>query len=257
MRKIAQPKVTVQNAEQVYAYYKQRPINKRVQQTATNILKLLHRPQVTYDEGVKEQIQELRNQDTRFIITSNHVSGYDQNVLAAALGKGSDLHFAAGNVFTLAKAPLFRNSKLRRIIEPLGGVPVLRPKDREGKNLDSDTSKWLGGLLVDTCVSRINSGQNMAVFPEGTINKDDKSKLLPIRSLLVGRVACGVDEGVNVAILPVVMHLGDDPLPSFKDSMSARVHVGEPLTQDMYSNEIDAVELMRGSMQQCIDRLVH
>lgn len=86
-----------------------------------------------------------------YIFTSNHRSNADPPLAAVGIRKKCSF---------MAKEELFRNKLFGWLIRNLGAFPVARGK--------GDTS------VIDTALERLENGENLIVFPEGTRSKDGK-----------------------------------------------------------------------------------
>ena len=60
----------------------------------------------------------------------------------------------------MAKEELFKNPVFALLIRTFGALPVARGKGETG--------------AIDTAIEKLNSGKNLAIFPEGTRSKDGK-----------------------------------------------------------------------------------
>lgn len=141
------------------------------------------------------------------IIAANHVSVLDPFVVAYAL------HAAGLRGRFLAKAELFRQPVLRRILVALGQVPVHRGSG-DSKALDlAEQALWRGRVVV--------------VFPEGTIGPG--RPMLPAKS---GTARLSIATGVPVT--PMAIWGGQAVFPRggkprLRRGAQLRVLVGEPL----------------------------
>ncbi len=89
--------------------------------------------------------------DANVIFTSNHRSNADPPLLAIGV---------KGKCSFMAKEELFRNRLFGWLIRNLGAFPVSRGK---------------GDMkVIDTACERLERGDNLMVFPEGTRSKDGK-----------------------------------------------------------------------------------
>ncbi len=86
-----------------------------------------------------------------YIFTSNHRSNLDPPVVSAGLKKKCSF---------MAKEELFKNKFFGWLIRSLGAFPVARGKGDTG--------------VIDTAVERLENGDHLMVFPEGTRSKDGK-----------------------------------------------------------------------------------
>ena len=89
--------------------------------------------------------------DSGVLFCPNHTSDVDPLVIAALLPVNSRLHF-------MGKMELFQNPVLNWFFRKLGGFPV----DRGGTDIQA----------VKTAIQVLKSGDNLMIFPEGTVIRD-------------------------------------------------------------------------------------
>ena len=89
--------------------------------------------------------------DSGVLFCPNHTSDVDPLVIAAILPVNSRLHF-------MGKMELFQNPVLNWFFRKLGGFPV----DRGGTDIQA----------VKTAIQVLKSGDNLMIFPEGTVIRD-------------------------------------------------------------------------------------
>lgn len=89
--------------------------------------------------------------DTNVIYTANHRTNADPPLVAIGVKKKCSF---------MAKEELFKNKLFGWLIRNLGAFPVSRGK--------GDMA------VIDTAVARLEKGENLMVFPEGTRSKDGK-----------------------------------------------------------------------------------
>jgi len=116
----------------------------------------------------------------------NHTSDVDPLVIAAALPVNSRLHF-------MGKEELFRNPALNWFFRKLGGFPV----NRGGSDIQA----------VKTAIQVIKEGDNLMIFPEGTVIRDGIGHVdgLPAHAK-AGVAMIGVRTGA--ALVPVFVSQG-------------------------------------------------
>jgi len=212
--------ITLENADEVYAFYAghRQPVMRA--RAAYAYLATRYRPVISYDEGARRQIDELRRRHVRFVICANHLSDKDQFVLAATAFR-SPLRRLIGHIRVLAKDELFDDVRQRAQIDVMGGIPVFRPKDHQMR-----AAVAAGRQMIDVCVERATRfGDSVAVFPEGTCNVIDPSTLLPIASG-IGHIAHGIAENSEVVLLPIGIAYPDET------RVGARVVLGNPESID-------------------------
>ncbi len=116
-------------------------------QFCKNIVKIaLHIAFNVHYEG-RENIPKEGN----YIFTSNHRSNLDPPVVGAGIKKKCSF---------MAKEELFKNKLFGWLIRNLGAFPVARGKGDTG--------------VIDTALARLENGDHLMIFPEGTRSKDGK-----------------------------------------------------------------------------------
>lgn len=101
--------------------------------------------------NVKCEGRENIPKKTPVIYASNHRSNADPPLVGS---------FARGKCSFMAKEELFKNKFFGALIRGLGAFPVSRGK--------GDTA------VLDTAVERLEKGDSLMIFPEGTRSKDGK-----------------------------------------------------------------------------------
>lgn len=152
--------------------------------------------------------------DRPLIVVANHFNGLVDAVLLAVIVRGVPRFVAKG---TLWRSPL-----LRPLLAFAGLVPVSRPEDHAGSQVDNTTMFGRAhGLLA--------RGGTIAIFPEGTTH--DRLELQRMRTG-AARIALGAhDAGVGrVMIVPIGLTF-DDKL-ALRSRVLARV--GQPIDVDRW-----------------------
>ncbi len=101
--------------------------------------------------SVKYEGKENIPKDTNAIYTANHRTNADPPLVGVGVPKKSSF---------MAKEELFKNKFFGFLLRNLGAFPVSRGK--------GDTA------VIDTSVERLNKGDSLLIFPEGTRSKDGK-----------------------------------------------------------------------------------
>ena len=235
-------KITLDNAREVYAFYgtHRQPVMRA--RAAYGYLAAKYRPVIGYDDGARGQLVDFRRRDVRFVVCANHLSDKDQFILAATAFR-TPLRRLIGRIRVLAKDELFDDTKQRAQIDVMGGIPVFRPKDHQMR-----AAVAAGRQMIDVCVERATRyGDSIAVFPEGTCNVTDPSRLLPIASG-IGHIANGIAKNVEVALLPIGIAYPDET------RVRARVVVGRPELVDPVDGPAAITRQVRARLQDCVSR---
>ena len=128
----------------------------------------------------------------------------------------------------MAKEELFKNPVFALLIRTFGAFPVARGKGDTG--------------VIDTAIEKLNSGKNLAIFPEGTRSKDGK----------LGKVGAGVSLLASMSkatVIPVAI-IGTRNIFGKKFLPKVAVLYGEPMKFDAEHADKQALndfsaELMR------------
>ncbi len=245
------PDVRLQNIDPLYSYYDDLQPNPCAQRALLAFSAGVYHPRISYDDGAAERIQTLTDKGRSLVMAGNHINVFDQNAIAAAVYSEPAFQAVIGNTFVPAKVPYFLRPRLRTLMEAVGAIPVVRAQDVEGV-VDGVPKQAKAALrLIKTCSKKLENGQHMFIFPEGTRNKGDLRELGKINKG-IGRIACG-PESRDVAIVPMGLWYGDDP--TFADTLRPSLHVGTPI-EGPFENPNQAVSLLRGAMRHCLDRAV-
>lgn len=245
------PDVRLHNIDPLYEYYDDLQPNASVQEALLAVSARIYHPRISYDEGAAERTEALTKQGSSLLMASNHINVFDQNAIAAAVYSEPAFQAVIGNTFVPAKVPYFLRPRLRTLMEAVGAIPVVRAQDVEGV-VDGVPKQAKAALrLIKTCSKKLENGQHMFIFPEGTRNKGDLHELGKINKG-IGRIACGV-EGRGVAIVPMGLWYGNDP--KFTDTLQPNLHVGAPI-EGPFENPGQALSLLRGAMRHCLDTAI-
>lgn len=172
----------MEHATEVYDHYlaHRQPVAKA--RMMYGILAWRHKPQVTYAPGAKAALRAAIGSGRPIMVSANHVRETDPFILAAT-GFLSPLRSHIGHMRVLAKDELFEDPEQRAKIDALGGIPVFRSKDHGVR-----AAMAAGQRMIDVCAQRMADGDYIAVFPEGTCNKEDPTHLQKLGSG-VGHIA--------------------------------------------------------------------
>lgn len=235
--------MTLNDSEQVYGFYRthQQPAAKA--KALYGWLAAKYRPHVSYEAGAANSIRSLRRDGYTLVISANHVRESDPFILAAA-GFCSPLRPMIGRVRVLAKDTLFRDPDQRRKIDVMGGIRVFRPKDHGIRE-----SLPAGRQLIDTCAQRVADGDWIAVFPEGTCNTGDQTRLQPLGSAVGHILSRAHAQGKPIALVSVGI--------AYRDHSPRRAEVvfntPRTLTAEDLSTPAAATRLAAADLQAALD----
>ena len=101
-----------------------------------------------------------KTKDGKAVILSNHYSMADVIIVCVGL---------INRKFNgLSKKELYKNKFIGSFLKSMGGIPI----DREGNDI---------GAIKD-CVKALSKGNKLFICPEGTRNKGDYKKMLPLKT---------------------------------------------------------------------------
>ncbi len=239
------PEVILENSDAVYDYYlaHQQPYLKA--QASYAILGYRYHPRITYREGAKEQLRKLVKSNTRLILSINHLTTSDPYTVAAMAAR-SPLRPTIGRSRVLAKDELFLEPDQRKKVDMMGGIPVFR-----GKNHGLRAVAAAGQRMMDICAERMVRGDDLAIFPEGTCNETDPTKVQTVGSGIGHITSRAIKLGVN----PAMVYIGLSYGPSQDSVKSASFFIDTPVTDLPVRPAEITREVVRG-MQQALDGAV-
>jgi 1-acyl-sn-glycerol-3-phosphate acyltransferase len=214
------PSVEFDNRDAVYEYYRTHRAPRARARLFYAITAYRKRPAVHYADGARTAIRGLIRDNRRMIIAINHVSVEDPRTVAAFAWR-SVFRPRIGRIRVLAKDELFLEPGQRSRIDIMGAIPVFRGKDHGPR-----AAYAAGQQLMDVCVGRMVDGDDLALFPEGTCNETDPSRVQTIGTG-IGHIAA---RARKAGAAPVFVFLGltygldgratfylDEPLPDFPE----------------------------------------
>lgn len=239
------PEVTLENSDAVYHYYLEHQQGFLQAQASYAILGYRYRPRISYRHGAKEQLRELVKSNTRLILSINHLTTSDPYTVAAMAAR-SPLRPTIGRCRVLAKDELFMDADRRKKVDMMGGIPVFR-----GKNHGIRAVAAAGQRMMDICAERMVRGDNLAIFPEGTCNVEDPTKVQAVGSGIGHITSRAMKLGVN----PAMVYIGLSYGPTQESVKSASFFVDTPNTELPVRPAEITREVVRG-MQRALDGAV-
>lgn len=274
MSNIERPPVSIETIPEVYDFYRDNQINERFANLAHRTFGRVFQSQISlWHPDAEHQLQEDLDCGAQVVLAANHLNAYDQYVVAA-LPTQLDCFGTAlvGNTFIPAKINLFQKDPLRWAVEQLGGIPAFRGKDfrnvpeEEVAGLRTDATD----RLIATSVNRMDRGQHMAIFPEGTRNAEEPDRVQTLRRG-IGEIACATSASDKLLILPIGMRYGqvlpaDSNLPraakkirselyDLNNARRAYLHIGEPLRGPFGTPE-EVCDALRPALQDSLDKAI-
>ncbi|CRK50684.1 conserved hypothetical protein [Rhodococcus sp. RD6.2] len=239
---MTKPDVTLENSDAVYDYYLGHRQNRLLAKAAYATLAAKFRPRVRYADGARDAIRALVRSNTSLVLSVNHLSESDPYTVAAAAWR-SPLRAVIGRTRVLAKDELFEERKLRDRIDLMGSIPVFR-----GKNHGMRAVNAAGQQMMDVCATRMSRGDSVAIFPEGTCNEGDPTRLQSVGSG-VGHIT---SRAIKLGVTPALLHMG---ISYGDDARNASVYFSEPVT-DLPDKPAAIARLVHDQLQEAVDGAV-
>lgn len=249
---MTKPEVMLENYQQIYDYYGSRRPNVYANKILHTFLGAIIRPQITFDLGAKEELSRLLETQTTLILASNHTSNFDPPTIAAMAQREKIMRPMRGNTSVMSKQSLFK-WPLRSIIDQLYAIPTFRTGDVERSDGTVDAERTTlqraaSQEVQDMSVRLLDSGIHMAIFPEGTRNKNDPSEVQPLKRGL-GDIACRVSSETALAIVPVGIHYTSEDT---RTNFTPAVHLGAPV-HGPFDDASHVTALMQHELQTAVD----
>ncbi|MBY6412992.1 1-acyl-sn-glycerol-3-phosphate acyltransferase [Rhodococcus sp. BP-252] len=239
------PAVVLENDQAVYDFYLRHQQNRQVARLAYAALARRFKPRLSYPDGAREELRRLVYDDARLIIAINHLTETDPYTVAATAWS-SPLRPVIGRTRVLAKDELFQESKQRRRIDMMGGIPVFR-----GKNHGMRAVSAAGNRMMDISAERMRRGDDLAVFPEGTCNLEDPTQVQKVGSG-IGHIAV---RARKLGVEPILVCIGLSYGPESTKLKSASVYIDTPI-RDLPDKPIDIARVVSTGLQKAVDGAV-
>ncbi|NIL77001.1 1-acyl-sn-glycerol-3-phosphate acyltransferase [Rhodococcus sp. B10] len=239
------PAVVLENDQAVYDFYLRHQQNRQVARLAYAALARRFKPRLSYPDGAREELRRLVYDDARLIIAINHLTETDPYTVAATAWS-SPLRPVIGRTRVLAKDELFQESKQRRRIDMMGGIPVFR-----GKNHGMRAVSAAGNRMMDISAERMRRGDDLAIFPEGTCNLEDPTQVQKVGSG-IGHIAV---RARKLGVEPILVCIGLSYGPESTKLKSASVYIDAPI-RDLPDKPIDIARVVSTGLQKAVDGAV-
>ncbi|WP_458686554.1 lysophospholipid acyltransferase family protein [Nocardia tengchongensis] len=247
------PEVTLENFDAVYDYYRDHRQNLLKAKAAYWLLGRRFQPRVGFAAGARRELRDFISEGRPLVISINHLSEKDPYTVSAAAWR-SPLRPVIGHTRVLAKHEVFAEPKLRSTLDMMGGMPVFRSKDHESSSVNAAS-----GRLIDTCAEVMARGDSIALFPEGTCNYVDHTRVLELGGG-IGHIVCRARElGANPVLVSLGLSYGprEDPAAELSkaDVRSASFYFGRPVGE-LPAQPADITGLVREELQAALDGAV-
>ncbi len=160
-------------------------------------------------------------QDKPVILISNHQNAMLDPVLLCV--------FAPKQLHWLARADVFKNPLIKKVLFKINMMPVYRERDGV-ENLRDENNK-----VFEECFSRLGNGAVISLFPEGTHR--GRKELIPFKKGL-GRLATGALESKKISPDLCILPVGLDYSSYYDFGPELLIKVGDPIRViDFYTEE--------------------
>ncbi|MBL1077242.1 1-acyl-sn-glycerol-3-phosphate acyltransferase [Nocardia sp. 2] len=247
------PEVTLENSDAVYDYYRDHRQNLVKAKLAYWLLGRRFQPRVGYAVGARKELRDFISAGRPLVISINHLSEKDPYTVSAAAWR-SPLRPVIGHTRVLAKHEVFADAKMRGTLDMMGGMPVFRSKDHESYSVNAASER-----LIDTCAMVLTRGDSIALFPEGTCNYVDHTRVLELGGG-IGHFVCRARErGADPVLVSLGLSYGPRPDPAAElskaDVRSASFYFGRPVGE-LPALPADITDLAREELQAALDGAV-
>lgn len=157
-------------------------------------------------------------EDGAYIVCANHVSAIDPILVALSLPR--KMHF-------MAKAELFKNKLLAKLLEVLGAFPIKRG--------EADLKS------IKTSLKLLGSGRIISLFPEGTRNKTSELFAEPGIAMLSIKA--------KVPVLPIAI------MSNYKFFNKTFIKIGKPVVLSEYYGRKLSIEDYTGISLDIMSRI--
>lgn len=245
--RMPRPKIELSNYSEVYDFYRDHKQGPKTSRVLYGALGLAFRPRVGYAEGARDGLASMLDSGRTVVLAANHTKGTDPCVIAALPAREEVLKTLVGNAFIPSKPSIFKNGIVRRLVDGLGAVPIWRDED-----VDTTTDRSQSGSatkkFLATCIAKLDGGEHMGIFPEGTRNKVDPSRVQELKGG-VGLMICRVTKVEQPAIVPIGVHYEE----GLHGLVTPKVWIGNP-SDEPFARPRDVVDWLPDQMQTCVDQ---
>lgn len=257
------PKVIPENHKAVYDFYGDY-YNPRAAKFGHKVMHLIYHPRVVWAPGAEEEVRDHLADDNGLGIMLGHSNIHDQFHAASCIDSQKTFRNVRGNAFIWAKSNLYQSFSLLRIaVDAMGAIPTHRRAEYmdEDNNISdemNDLRRAVTAGLIDCTVKRINDGAVPAIFPEGTRNKGDVTKIQTIEkgpAIIAGSVA----EERNLALVGIAMYYPRFRGLSLRNRIRPTLYVGNLLEGPFSSDSTgiaDTQQRIHDSLQSSLDAAI-
>ena len=242
------PQVSLENETAVYDYFTDKEPSSRLMRPLHRLAAGVYRPDTVFAKGAEEAIARHIDSGRPIVMAANHLSMHDPLVLASMVQREKAFRPLIGRTLILSKPSLFNVPLVGRIVSNGGAIPVFRPEDIKSAEADEAVRRReTSAKAIGIAVAKLEQGFSIVLFPEGTRNKEDETRIQSLRPG-IGRIACSASNRKNVLVVCTATAYGSEDKPSV---FSPTIAVGYPL--DVAREPEGMVEVVGESLQECLD----
>ncbi|MGX1808666.1 lysophospholipid acyltransferase family protein [Nocardia sp. NPDC055321] len=247
------PEIALDNYDAVYDYYRDHRQNLVKAKAAYWLLGHRFRPRVGFAEGARKELRDFISGGRPVVISINHLSEKDPYTVSAAAWR-SPLRPVIGHTRVLAKHEVFADPKMRGMLDTMGGMPVFRSRDHENSPVNAASAR-----LIDTCAEILARGDSIALFPEGTCNYVDHTRVQELGGGIGHVVSRARELGANPVLVNIGLSYGPRADPAVKlstaDVRSASFYFRRPVGE-LPAEPAEITNLVREELQAALDAAV-
>ena len=185
----------------IYENFDEFEPNPTVQKLGFLVMHKLYKSELHFQHGSDEIIENHLNNGGNVIFAPNHQSNADIPTVAA-LAHTKTFDKVRGNTIIPAKVDMFKWPLVGRFIPHMQAHPTFRYKDFDDSHYSRILKNEVTDALMQFNINKLNHGSNLAMFPEGTRNRQDTRDIQPLKAGLA-RIALGVKHPEDLLIVPL------------------------------------------------------
>lgn len=252
---MSKPRVALENYQQLYDHYGSRRPNRLANRILHAALGAIIRPQVSFAAEAEEDVANLLASNVTLVLASNHVSNFDPPVIAAMAQRERVIRPMRGKTSVLSKNSLFKQP-LRPIIDQLYAIPTFRAGEATRADGSVDEARTAlqraaSQRVQDMSVDLLDNGIHMAIFPEGTRNKQDPTMVQRVKHGL-GDIVCRVAPETMLAIVPMGIYYGPG---EHSTNLRPSVYIDNPL-RGPFSDPGEVTSFAQEALQRSVDMAI-
>ena len=243
---MSMPKLVPENHVAINEHFANFTPSERINRFGFAVMHAMCPNDMHYIGGSDQIIQEHLEAGGNVILAPYHQSNLDTPT-TASIGCEPPFQLLRGDTIIPAKASIFRLPILGRFFPHMGGHPAFRGKDFAKDEAGILLREQCADGLIQLDIDYINNGGNVAIFPQGTRDKDIYSLKIPKIRPGIARIALGVNDPSKLIIVPAgIAYRSKFPRPN------PVVVINRPFSPAGKS-EAEVIELTRAGIQEAKD----